>query len=138
MITLHIAKHLADNGLGTLALTGTETGSLIFWEKLPINKVGVFIMSNGDPMAIGKRQSQSFDIMARGTSDVDGNKRLKAIMDFIGRELHVCELPIVTGVSTTVYADCLIQPTFNITNQGLDSTDRIIWSASFKVIYKEN
>lgn len=138
MISLHVAQLLADNGLGTVAITGNETGNVIYWEKMPLNKNGVFIMSNGDQLDKSLMKSQSFDIFARGTSDVDGNQRLQAIADFIGRELIVCELPTVAGVSTKLYTDCTIKPTFNITNQGLDANDRIIWNASFKIIYKEN
>ena len=137
MITLRMAKLLQDNGLGTVAITGNETGKVIYWEKMPLNKNGVFIMSNGDPLDRSLVKTQSFDIFARGTSDVDGNKRLQEIAKFIGREYFTCELPIVAGVSEEEYTDCRISPTFNITNQGLDANDRVIWNASFKITYKE-
>lgn len=137
MITLSVAQLFQDNGLGTVALTGSETGKVIYWEKLPLNKNGVFIMSNGDPLERSLVKSQSFDIFSRGTSDVDGYKRLEDIAKFIGRERIECELPIVPGVSTKQYVNCTISPTFNITNQGLDANDRVIWNASFKITYKE-
>lgn len=136
-VTLHVAQLFQNNGLGTVAITGNESGSLIFWEKMPLGKNGVFLMSNGDPLDRGLVKSLSFDIYSRGTNDLDGYNRLKAIADFIGRERIVCDLPTVPNVSNVQYTNCTISPTFNITNQGLDANDRVIWNASFKIIYKE-
>lgn len=140
MISLHIAKLLEDNGLGTLALTGSEMGSnLIFFEKLPVGKAGVYIMSNGDALQRGSRTTMSFDIYARGTNDLNGAQRLEDILKFFRNECYpVCDLPIVPGYSNKQYKNCVIVPSFNVTNQGLDSTDRVIYSASATITYKEN
>lgn len=139
MITLHIAKLLADKGYGTLALTGSETGSkLIFFEKLPLGKTGVYIMSRGDTLARGQRTSQSFDIYARGTNDIDGAKRLEDILTFFSEDCYPsCDLPIVTGYSTTQYKNSVIIPTSNIQNVGVDGTDRVIYVVSAQVIYNK-
>lgn len=137
MISLHIAKLLEDNGYGTLALTGEETGNLIFFEKLPIAKTGVFIMSNGDSLSRGTRRSQSFDLFARGLNDIDGAKSLTDILRFFGQRYEVCELPVVPGYSEDKYTKIVIEPTFNITNVGLDATDRVIYSASATITYNE-
>lgn len=138
MITLHIAKLLQDNGYGTIALTGNETGSnLIFFEKLPIGKTGVFVMSRGNTLSRGTRRTQSFDIYARGTNDINGAKRLKDILKFFGQRYEACDLPTVTGYSDEVYTNIVIEPTFNITNVGLDATDRVIYSVSATITYNE-
>jgi len=139
MITLHIAKLLQNNGFGTLALTGSETGNnLIYWEKLPLGKTGVYIMSNGDALSRGRRMSQTFNIYARGVNDIDGAKRLKAILSFFNKECYPsCDLPIVAGYSEDTYSKTIILPTSNISNVGLDNTDRIIYSITAQIIYKE-
>ena len=138
MISLHIAKLLEDNGYGTLALTGNETVSnLIYFEKLPVGKTGVFIMSNGNSLSRAVRRQQSFDLYARGTNDLDGAKRLKDILRFFGQRYEVCELPIVPGYSDEKYTNIVIEPTFNITNVGLDASDRVIYSASATITYNE-
>lgn len=142
MITLHIAKLLADNGFGTLVLTGTETGSnLLYFEKLPIGKNGVFIVSRGAPLSRGQRTVQAFDLYARGSNDIDGAKRLNDILKFFSRDFGinlVCDLPIVTGYSTNKYSNVIIEPTQNISNVGQDNADRVIYLASAKITYKEN
>lgn len=139
MISLHIAKLLEDEGFGTLALTGNETGNnLIFFEKLPVGKNGIFIMSRGDPLSRASRRSQSFDLYARGSNDINGATRLKDILKFFGQRYEVCELPIVPGYSEELYTNITIEPTFNITNVGLDATDRVIYSASATITYNED
>lgn len=138
MITLHIAKLLENNNLGTLALTGNETGRLIFFEKLPLGKTGVYIMSRGDGLARGQRTSQSFDIYARGNNDLDGAQRLEDILTFFTEQCYPsCELPTVPGYSTNVYKNTVIVPTTNIQNVGVDSTDRVIYMVAANVIYNK-
>lgn len=139
MITLHIAKLLEDNGFGKLALTGSETGSdLIFFEKLPINKTGIFIMSNGDAIQRGRRWSQTFNIYARGVNDIAGGKLLEKILDFFQEQCYpVCDLPTVGEYSDTKYIKALILPTSNILNVGIDGTNRVIYSISGQIIYNK-
>lgn len=139
MITLHILKLLEDNGYGTLALTGEEVSdNLLFFEKLPVGKEGVWIMSRGDAIVRGQTLSQSFDIYARGSNDIDGAKRLEAILEFFANECYpVCDLPEVPDYSETQYKNSIIVPTFNISTVGVDGTDRVIYLASAQVTYKK-
>jgi len=139
MITLHILKLLEDNGFGTLSLTGKESGENLLWfEKLPLGKDGVYIMSRGDAMTRGQMTTQAFDLYARGSNDLDGAKRLEAILEFFAKECYpVCDLPLVRKYSETVYKNSIIVPTFNISNVGVDSADRVIYLASAQVIYKK-
>lgn len=139
MITLHVLQLLADNGFGTLALTGNETGhDLLHFEKLPLDKHGVFVMSVGSPLTRGQRTTQTFDLYARGRNDVEGMKKLEDILTFFANDCWpVCTLPAVPGYSENTYKNCLIQPINNITNVGQDSTDRVIYSISATITYRK-
>lgn len=138
MITLHLSQYLADNGFGRVALTGSETGNdLIYFEKLPLGKTGLFIMSNPTSLTRGQRTSQSFDIYARGRNDLEGGQKLGDILQFFLETYHTCDLPTVPGYSDKQYKDCVITPSSNISNLGVDATDRVIYSVSATIIYTE-
>lgn len=142
MITLSLLKLLEDNGLGTVALTGSETGEdLLFHEKLPEGKTGVYIVSNGDPLERSQRARQSFDLYARGENDIAGAKWLEQILAFFANECWpVCDLPAVDGYTEQGYVGCVIKPTSNIQNVGLDETNRAIYVCTAEIKYnlKEN
>lgn len=139
MITLHVLRLLADNGFGIMALTGNETGhDLLHFEKLPLDKYGVFIMSVGSPLSRGQRTTQAFDLYAMGRNDIEGMKKLEDILTFFADECWpTCILPAVPGYSENTYKNCLIQPISNITNVGQDNTDRVIYSATATVTYRK-
>lgn len=138
MITLHICQLLEDAGFGTLALTGSETGDLLFFEKLPTGAAGIYVMSRGSSLGRGLRTTQSFDIYERGYNDIDGATRLKNILNFFTQECYpICDLPIVPGYSEAQYKNCVIVPTSSIDNVGLDETDRVIYVVSATVTYQE-
>ena len=138
MISLHLAQYLADNGFGRVALTGSETGNdLIYFEKLPLGKTGLYIMSNPTPLTREQRMQQSVDIYARGRNDLEGAIRLKDIVKFLRDEYGTCDLPVVPGYSEEQYRDCVFTPEQNISNQGLDATDRVIYSVSVNITYTE-
>ena len=138
MISLHLAQYLADNGFGRVALTGSETGNdLIYFEKLPLGKTGLYIMSNPTPLTREQRMQQSVDIYARGRNDLEGAMRLKDIVKFLRDEYGTCDLPVVPGYSEEQYRDCVFTPEQNISNQGLDATDRVIYSVSVNITYTE-
>lgn len=140
MIIVNIAKFLEDNGFGTALLTGEETGeNPICIEKVPLEVVGIGIMSRGDPITRGQRTTMTIDIYSRGSDDIEGHDRLKEILQFFKTDCFPsCDLPIVPDFSEYLYSKTIIQPTFNITNVGLDGTDRVIYLASAQIIYKEN
>lgn len=138
MISLHLAQYLADNGFGRVALTGSETGNdLIYFEKLPLGKTGLYIMSNPTPLTREQRMQQSVDIYARGVNDLEGAIRLKDIVKFLRDKYGACDLPVVPGYSEEQYRDCVFTPEQNISNQGLDATDRVIYSVSVNITYTE-
>ena len=138
MISLHLAQYLADNGFGNVALTGSETGNdLIYFEKLPLGKTGLFIMSNPTVLTREQRMQQSIDIYARGRNDLEGGQLLGDVVKFLRGEYGVCDLPVVTGYSNKQYKDCVFTPEQSISNQGLDATDRVIYSISINITYTE-
>lgn len=138
MITLHILQLLQDNGFGTISLTGAEPNADLFFEKLPHDKNGVYIVAIGTARVRGQRMSQAFDLIARGDNDIDGATRLEAICDYFDATFgQTCDLPTVTGYSDTEYKRVMIQPTSSISNIGLDATDRVIYSVSALVTYNK-
>ena len=138
MISLHLAQYLADNGFGRVALTGSETGNdLIYFEKLPLGKTGLYIMSNPTPLTREQRMQQSVDIYARGRNDLEGGQLLKDIVKFLRDTYGTCDLPVVPGYSEEQYRDCVFTPEQSVSNQGLDATDRVIYSVSVNITYTE-
>lgn len=126
MITLNLLKLLENNQLG-------EIDKDLFWEKLTLGKIGVYISSIGNPTERGNRKIWSFELYSRGSSDVAGYKQLKDIVDFLNASYSVCKLPSVS-INGKQIADevenITIMPCSTITNGGLDDNGRIIWTAT--------
>lgn len=136
MITLHVLKLLEDNGFGTIGITGSEPNADLFFEKLTLDKNGLYITSRGAQLAKGLRRTQAFDIYARGANDVEGAQKLEQVLEFFTLNQD-CELPIVTGISTTEYKNVSITPTSNIENVGLDDNNRIIYVVSAEIRFNK-
>lgn len=134
MITLSFLKLLQDSGFGTI-----DTD--LFFQKLTLDKTGLYISDIGDPLVRGQRKTQSFELYSRAENDVDGYKQLSAILEFLEESYSgVCELPevIIQGRTLTRgYSNVTILPTGNITNVGLDGNNRIIYAIQGQIIYKK-
>ena len=129
MITLSFLKLLENNGFGTI-----DTD--LFFQKLTLDKKGLYISDIGDPIEKHKKRTQSFELYARGDNDVWGYKKLTEILDFLQDSYStVCTLPSVPPITTDDYEKVTILPTGNITNVGLDSVGRIIYSIQGQIIY---
>lgn len=130
MIALHILKLLEDNGFGTI-----DTD--LFFEKLTLDKKGLYITSRGSPLTRLTRKIQAFDIYSRALNDVDGSKKLEELLEFLNESYgQVCDLPIVPPISLTQYKNVAIEPTSGIENAGLDANNRIIYVISGQVRYE--
>lgn len=129
MITLHILKHLADNDLGTLQQD-------LFWEKLPLDKMGVNIMSRGGLMSSRWQAKQAFDLYCRDKNDLKAADRLERIRYFLLSQ-NPCELPIVEGKSNKIYKNVRFVVISNVENLGLDETDRLLFRLSCEVNYSK-
>lgn len=129
MITLSFLKLLENNGFGTI-----DTD--LFFQKLTLDKKGLYISNIGDPYTRGQRKTQSFELYARGINDVDGYKKLEDVLDFLQASYStVCTLPPVPPITTKEYKNVTILPLSTITNVGLDANNRIIYSITGQIIY---
>lgn len=133
MITLSLLKYLENNGFGTIDQD-------LFFEKLGLDKRGVFITSEGGTQAsLANRKEQSFTLYSRGTSDVAGYQKLERIVDFLNASYGECELPSVQDARgntiTEGYRNVAILPCSSISNVGVDEGGRVIYSARGRIIY---
>jgi len=131
MITLSFLKLLENEGYG-------EIDSDLFFQKLTLDKKGIYISDIGDGVPKGSRDTQSYELLSRGTNDIDGYKRLLDIRRFLIRNYSsICELPEVTPITTEAYTNVELSKPSTITNVGLDADNRIIYSMTGTIIYKE-
>lgn len=131
MITLSLLKFIENNGLGVIDQN-------LFWQKLALDKVGIYIADIGQTKERGGRNVVQFELYSRGSDDVDGYKRLQAVLDLLNNNYVVCALPSVqsgSGVITEGFSNVTIMPPSSISNYGLDSQGRIIYSATGTLYY---
>lgn len=131
MITLSLLKFIENNGLGVIDQN-------LFWQKLTLDKVGIYIADIGQTKERGGRNVVQFELYSRGDNDVDGYKRLQAILDLLNNNYVVCNLPSVQNGSQTItegFSNVTIMPPSSISNYGLDSQGRIIYSATGTLYY---
>lgn len=131
MITLSLLKFIENNGLGVIDQN-------LFWQKLTLDKVGIYIADIGQTKERGGRNVVQFELYSRGNSDVDGYKRLQAVLDLLNNNYVVCNLPSVQNGSQTItegFSNVTIMPPSSISNYGLDSQGRIIYSATGTLYY---
>lgn len=131
MITLSFLKLLENEGFGTIDVD-------LFFQKLTLDKKGVYIADIGDPVAKGSRDTQSYELLARGNNDVEGYQLLTAIRKFLIQNYsNICELPPVPPITTEGYTNVELSKPSTITNVGLDAQNRIIYSMTGTIIFKE-
>lgn len=131
MITLSLLKFIENNGLGVIDQN-------LFWQKLTLDKIGIYISDIGQTKERGGRNIVQFELYSRGNSDVDGYKRLQAVLDLLNNNYVACALPSVTHGSQTItegFSNVTIMPPSSISNYGLDSQGRIIYSATGTLYY---
>ena len=131
MITLSLLKFIENNGLGVIDQD-------LFWQKLTLDKVGIYIADIGQTKERGGRNVVQFELYSRGNDDVDGYKRLQAILDLLNNNYVVCNLPSVQSGSQVItegFSNVTIMPPSSISNYGLDSQGRIIYSATGTLYY---
>lgn len=131
MITLSLLKFIENNGLGVIDQN-------LFWQKLTLDKVGIYIADIGQTKERGGRNIVQFELYSRGSDDVDGYKRLQAILDLLNNNYVVCNLPSVQNGSQVItegFSNVTIMPPSSISNYGLDSQGRIIYSATGTLYY---
>lgn len=131
MITLSLLKFIENNGLGVIDQD-------LFWQKLTLDEVGIYIADIGQTKERGGRNIVQFELYSRGDNDVDGYKRLQAVLDLLNNNYVVCNLPSVQNGSEVItegFSNVTIMPPSSISNYGLDSQGRIIYSATGTLYY---
>lgn len=144
MITLSFLKLLEDEGFGIVYLNGDESGANLFYQKLTLDKKGIYIADIGDPVERHGRDTQSYELLARGATDIDGSYKLSQIRKFLlNNYQNICELPEVSvqiegeDVTIPAYTNVELSKPSTITNVGLDAQNRIIYSMTGQIIFKE-
>lgn len=136
MISLHIAKLLADEGFGTL-----DTD--IFWEEAPLDqqgnpREGVWVVTRGAAVDRLTNGYQAFDIYARYANKLTTHQKLEDILEYLKEAFsEVCDLPLVPPYSMERYIDCSIQPTSSVDNVGTDENEKIVKVISGEIRYKK-
>lgn len=134
MITLNLLQLLENNGFGTI-------DENLFWEKLTLGKVGVYISSLGETRTRAERRIQSFELYSRGSSDLAGCRKLQDIVSFLDSAYSICTLPQVVSkdnpseILSEAIENITIMPCSSITDNGLDDNGRIIWTATGTILY---
>lgn len=131
MVTLSLAKLLEDEGFGKIDVD-------IFYQKLTLDKTGIYIADVGDVVGRHSRDSQGYEILSRGVTDVQGLQILQRIRKFLVNQYqNVCELPAVPPITTESYQGVHLTKPSTITNVGLDAQNRVIYSITGSILYKE-
>ena len=128
MITLALLKYLEDNGVGKIDQD-------LFWEKLGLDKVGIYITSTGVSRNRGERRRQDYTIYSRGTADVSGYEKLEQVHELLDNSYDVCKLPAAPPALAEGYENVTIMPPASISNIGVDANGRVIWSFAGTIYY---
>lgn len=131
MITLSFAKLLENEGFGTIDVD-------IMYQKLTLDRKGIYISDLGDSVGRHSRDSQGYEILSRGTTDVSGYQILQDIRKYlINNYQDICELPAVPPITTESYTNVHLTKPSSITNVGLDAQNRVIYSITGSILFKE-
>lgn len=132
MVTLSFLKLLEQSGFGTIDVD-------LFYQKLTLDKKGIYIADVGDVVGRHSRDSQGYELLSRGTDDVEGLQNLQEIRAFLVDSYQdICELPAVPPITNEGYAGVHLTKPSTITNVGMDAQNRIIYSMTGSILYKEN
>ena len=128
MITLSLLKYLENNGFGQIDVD-------LFWQKLSLDKKGLYISDLGEEQSRDRRKSQLFELFYRGSSDVQGYQALQEIVDFLNQSYGVCSLPAVPPVTESGYDNVVIMPLSTIASVGEDANGRVIYNVTGRIYY---
>lgn len=129
VITLSLLQWLSDNGFGTIDQD-------LFWEKLGLGKVGLYISDVGEAQDRAMRKSTVYEIYSRGKSDLDGYERLQKVAELIRASYGVCTLPKATGYTDEGFTNVTLEPPSSISSVGEDGNGRVIYSITGRVYWR--
>lgn len=121
IVSLSILKYLEEQGLGKI-------DESLFWEKLGLDKTGLYITDLGGNQEKGARITSSVSIYSRGKSDLSGYKQLQKVIDLLRTNPTVCSLPAVAPYSNEPVENVYFLPPSVIASVGEDSNGRVIYS----------
>lgn len=127
MITLNLLKLLEDNGFGKIDKN-------LFWQKLGLGKIGLYISNISVNGERGKRRVQHYEIFSIGKNDVDGLKQIEAVAKLLKESYAINELPEVKGICEAVRNVAILPPS-TVSNVGENEQGRIVYSISGEIIY---
>lgn len=137
MITLSFLKLLEQEGFGRI-------DDDLMYQKLSLGRKGIYIADIGDLGERHSRDTQSYELLARGKTDIDGKYMLSKIRKFLlNNYQNICELPavsvIIEGQTVDIppYTNVELSKPSTITNVGEDAQNRVIYSMTGTIIYKE-
>lgn len=135
MITLAFLKYLENKGVGVVDVTGKETNPSLFWQKMTLDKKGLYISSLGGEIRRGQRNIQNFELYSRGYNDVDACQLLTKVCNLVQADYGNCALPAVPPVFENSFNNVTVEVTSPPTNMGLDNNGRVIYSITGRIIY---
>lgn len=127
-ITLSLLKFLEDVGLGVI-------DESLFWEKIGVNKNGVYISDLGTAQMRGGRTNTMYQLFSRADSDLEAMSQLQKILDYLSANFAVCDLPAVPPHTTEGFKNVTIMPPSTISNDGMGEDGHIIYSATGQIYY---
>lgn len=128
MITLSLLKFIEENGLG-------EIDKDLFWQKLGLDRAGVYITSVGIARGRGMRRRQDYIVYSKGKTDIQSYEKLESIHRFLNNSYDICTLPSVPPVSSKEYPNVTIMPPSSISNTGVDTNGRMVWLFTGTIYY---
>ena len=100
VFSLSLLKYLENNEFG-------EIDKDLFWNKLTLDRKGVYISDIGGNQSRGVRPTYSFELYSRGKDDLDGYERLARISEFLSNKLGVSISLPETGYTEEGF-DCVV------------------------------
>lgn len=128
MITLSLLKYLEDHGLGVL-------DENLFWQKLTVSHDGLYVVELGDSQERAARTSTTYELYSRFLDDVKAYQRLEQVAELLNRSYGICTLPAVPGYIDEGFSNVTIMPVSTISNAGLDSEGRVVFSITGKIYF---
>lgn len=140
MITLAILQKMAADGVADLVADRN-----FFWEEAPLQKngepaQGVWIVTRGGnlnntPKGLNQRAVADFYIAFNDKTKTETVAR--EIIDWIRKNLGICELRGAVGDSRYAFANIRIRPTSSPSNQGITSNGLIVKMTSAELYYDQ-
>lgn len=138
MIVPALVLEMQRQGLGTV-------NSDLFWEEIPLDFNGIWVMTSGDGGSTDDYISTQVTVQARFKSKVETEMRLRAIVNWLrGDARNICELSVNphdlddSQTDETITYDVIsISHTGAVQSSTIDDEFRVNKTITFTVNYQE-